>query len=257
MEKYYFIGKGNAVTAEIIEILKKCGIAYEQVPKGKYGIYSVSQEQVNSVISQGKKPYLVALFSARDGAVNIPNYKVNCNCSALLYVAKDCGVELSNWQNLVLANDENMYNKYPYDVNHLAELVRMGYSKHAIEKVREFDRIRSGVTLGEDQAAKECINQAMQQNKLLIVDNLPHEKFKAVTDRVFWLQNVQNVVIFTTVGTVLYAGFADVAFGLFKNLGGHLSYAFWEGSYKTNEEKNKILKLLTLVSKKKVQGGVL
>ena len=146
MEKYYFIGKGNAVTAEIIKILEKSGIAYELVPKGEYGIYGVSQEQVNHIISQGKKPYLVALFSARDGAVTIPDYKVNCNCSALLCVANDCGVELSDWQNLVLANDENMYNKYPYDVNHLAELVRMGYSKRAIEKVRGYDRIQSGIS---------------------------------------------------------------------------------------------------------------
>lgn len=257
MEQYYFIGKKCAVTAEIINILEKKGISYECVNEGRYGIYDVSQEKVDEIITQGKRPYLVGISSVRQGAVKVLDYKVNCAHSALLSVAVDCGETLSDWQNLILANDEDAYNHYPYSVNQMAELVRMGYSKRAIEKVRAYDRAQSGVTPEEEKAAELCLEKMTMQNQLRIVKDLPHEKFRTITDRLFWLQDVQNVVIFTTTGSLLYAGFADVAFNMFKHFGGVCSYAFWDGSFKNEEEQNRIIRLLSQASRKKVQGGLL
>ena len=94
--------------------MEKKGIPYECVGEGQYGIYNVSQEKVDEVIAQGKRPYLVGISSVRQGAVKVLDYKVNCAHSALLSVASDCNSTLSDWQHLVLANDEDAYNHYPY-----------------------------------------------------------------------------------------------------------------------------------------------
>ena len=257
MEKYYFIGKGCAVTAEIIKILEIKEIPFERVKEGRYGIYDVSQEKIDEIIAQGKQPYLVGISSARKGAVKVLDYRVNCTHSALLSVAVDCNATLSDWQHLVVANDEDAYNHYPYSVNQMAELVRMGYSKRAIEKVRAYDREQAGVTQQEEHEAELCLAKMIMQNQLQIVKDLPHEKFRTITDRLFWLQNVQNVVIFTVEGSLLYAGFADIALSMFKRFGGMCSYAFWEGTYKGAEEQNRIIRLLSQASRKKVQGGLL
>ena len=257
MEKYYFIGKRCAVTAEIVNILEKKGISYERVNEGRYGIYDVTQEKVDEILAQGKRSYFIGLSCVRNGAITIPEYRHNCENSPLLRVAVDCGVTLSDWQNLVLANDEDVYNKYPYSVNIMAELVRMGYSKQEIEKVRAYDREQSGVTPEEEKAAELCLSQMIMHNQLRIVKDLPHEKFRTITDRLFWLQSVQNVVIFTTKGSLLYAGFGDIAFGMIKRFGGAASYAFWEGNFKSEDEQNRIIRLLSQASRKKVQGGLL
>ena len=80
---------------------------------------------------------------------------------------------------------------------------------------------------------------------------MPHEKFETVTDRLFWLQRVQNVVIFTTTGRALYAGFADIALDLFKFFEGDLSYCFWRGCRKTEEEQDEVIKFLVEEIRKK------
>lgn len=244
MEKYYFIGKRNAVTAEIVKILQEKGICFEFVEKGQYGIYDVSQEQVDAIIAQNKQPYLVGISSVRKGAIRIPDYRVNCESSALLTVANDCGVTLSKWQALVLANDEGVYKAYPYDVSQMAELVRMGYFSKDVDEVRAYDRAQSGVTPEEEKAAQLCIDRSRFKNELLVVKNLPHERFETVIDRAFWMQRVQNVVIFTELGSVLYAGFADIAKGAFDCFHGSLTYCFWEGSWKTEDEQERIIQFL-------------
>ena len=251
MEKYYFIGKRNAVTAEIVKILQEKGIGFEFVEQGQYGIYDVTQKQVNAIIAQDKQPYLVGISSVRKGAILIPNYRVNCERSALRVVANDCGVALNKWQALVLANDEDVYNKYPYDVNQMAELIRMGYSSKDIEEVRAYNRAESGITPEEEKAAQLCLDRSRFKSELLVVKNLPHERFEAIIDRAFWMQRVQNVVIFTELGSVLYAGFADIAQGAFDRFHGSLSYCFWEGSWKTEEEQERIIQFLFEKTKEK------
>ena len=259
MEKYYFVGGKGAVISEIINILKEKNIAYEQVPEQKYGVYRVSQEQIDSVLAQGKKPYLINVAGHVENAISIPNFCSHLYGSALERVAVENGVELSAWQALVQLNDENRFKEYPYDVHQIGELVRYGYSHQEIDKVRAYDRAEKGVTPEEEDAAEDCISKMSVRNKLLVVTKLPHEKYSAVLDRLFWQQPVQNVVIFTTTGAFLYAGFADIAARLFMaGIGAYsLSFAFVEGWYNTETDVNRIVKFLSYASREKVKDGLL
>ena len=151
---------------------------------------------------------------------------------------------------------EDVYNKYPYDVNQMAELIRMGYSSKDIEEVRAYNRAESGITQEEEKAAQLCLDRSRFKSELLVVKNLPHERFEAIIDRAFWMQRVQNVVIFTELGSVLYAGFADIAQGAFDRFHGSLSYCFWEGSWKTEEEQERIIQFLFEKTKEKDQDDL-
>ena len=167
------------------------------------------------------------------------------NSSCLELIAIEYSSEETPWRLLVIEDDKYSINQYPYSVSGMAMLVRSGYSRKEINTVRAYDRKAKGTTKAEEKQTIEALKSAQNTNGLLIVDNLPHNKYQSVLDHAFWLQQYQNIVIFTEDNHFLYYGYADVAFEVMK--AGFSNITHWcynEGHCKTTIHKKRLLQLL-------------
>lgn len=258
MKEYYFIGEPYGATAAIKEILQEKGVPFKQLESENGCLYSVSQEEVQSVISQGYKPVCIGCSCHSAESVEVlGRYRFN-HCSSPLDLVTIRYQVSSDWLNLVLMNDEDRYKEYQYSTMVIPDLIRMGYSRQEIEEVRAYDRKAKGITTDEELAAEKALKTAQVRNGLLIVTDLPHQRYQAVLDRAFWRQRVQNIIIFTGDGNFLYAGMNDIAMEIYhfaKILSVLWIYA--EGCFSTQEEQQRIIRELLKLSKNKQRNGIL
>ena len=236
MNNYYFIVGGSAAWAEIVRILQEKKIPFAWMKSDTEGAVSV--------------PYVKVL----------KKYRHHVNASPLEIVSVWEHAPLATrWQELVLAHDEDCFNEFDYSTEIMRELCRRGFSRDEIDKVRALDREIRGITGAEEAAADECLQKHFTQSKgLLVVANLPHSRYRAVLDRVFWLQPMQNVLVLTTAGEFLYAGFADIAMDLQRNFRiQYLHYCWAEGHYADMAEQVRIIRYLVKASKIKKTDGII
>lgn len=260
MKNYYFVGGKGAVSAEILKILQENNLPYKRVEAGEFSFYPLEEKDTEQVKQQGYFPIAILCSCSSSTAECWNGYCYKHNASPLERLAAREQIELSDWQNLVLFNDEDRYKEYPYSTQIMADLCRYGsFSRGEIDKVRAYDRREKGISEEEELATEHCLDTyCSKQRGLLIVTNLPHKKYRAVLDRAFWLQPLQNIVIFTQEKTFLYAGFADICFHLMRE--GYVQtcyFCYSEGSYKTAEEQQKIIQKLTALSRLKKIDGLL
>lgn len=258
MKEYYFIGEQNGVTAAIKEILKEKGVPFTQLDQCKNGLYSVNSEELERIIQGGYKPVCIGCCcSLAEGVEVLKDYRFKVNSSPLEIVAVRYNVS-SEWLDLVLMNDEDRYKEYQYSTMVISDLIRIGYSRKQIDKVRAYDRQARGITAVDEWAAENAVKSAQLRNGLLIVNNLPHHFYRAVLDRAFWRQKIQNVVIFTTDEQFLYAGLNDLAFALHDVT--QVNYRHWvyaEGKYFDEKNRQSIVRELCRLSKEKMRDGLL
>lgn len=259
MNNYYFIGRQSAATAEIIKILQETKASFTKIQPDKYGLYRVENDKIDAIIQEGFNPVVIGIDCCRQDVRALKKYRRHVNGSPLEEVAIWENVPLDDWRNLVLANDEDFYNDYPYSTEIMRELCYKGFSRDEIEKVRAYDRSERGISEAEEMAAEEAVQKHSAEHKgLLVITGLPHQKYRAVLDRVFWMQPMQNTVIFTNKGKFLYAGFADVCLGLMKDFHVWSNHYCWtEGYYADMAEQMRIIKYLVSLSKIKKADGIL
>ena len=219
MNNYYFIVGGSAAWAEIVRILQEKKIPFAWMKSDTEGAVSVPYEKIDEVIAAGFVPVVIGAECGRSDVKVLKKYRHHVNASPLEIVSVWEHAPLATrWQELVLAHDEDCFNEFDYSTEIMRELCRRGFSRDEIDKVRALDREIRGITGAEEAAADECLQKHFTQSKgLLVVANLPHSRYRAVLDRVFWLQPMQNVLVLTTAGEFLYAGFADIAMDLQRN----------------------------------------
>lgn len=258
MKEYYFIGEPCGVTAAIKEILKDKNVPFTQLDQNKDGFYSVNSEELKSVINEGYKPVCVGCCCPEaEGVEILKGYRFKANSSPLEIVAVRYNVS-SEWLDLVLMNDEDRYKEYQYSTMVIPDLIRIGYSRQQIDKVRAYDRQARGITALDEAAAENALKAAQLRNGLLIVNNLPHHYYQAVLDRAFWRQKIQNIVIFTTDEKFLYAGLNDLAFALHNVT--QVDFHHWvyaEGKYFGETNRQLIVRELCRLLKKKMKEGLL
>lgn len=259
MKNYYFVGGKGAVIDEILNILRGKCILHMSISPGECGIYSVDSKTVDGVFSFGFSPILILCTSASSKAKKWDSYRVNITPSPLRQLASCENIKLSFWQNLVLLNDENRYAEYPYVNNIMADLRRMGYNRGQIEQVRAYDRMALGITAKEERETEKCLEEnCFKQHRLIIVSELPHETYRTVTDRTFWAQSEQNVLVFTQNGNFFYVGFADVVTMLVNEFRvQYTNYYSCEGLYDGETEKASIIKSITDYCRRKETEKIL
>lgn len=260
MNNYYFIVGGSAAWAEIVRILQEKKIPFTWMKSDTEGAVSVPFEKIDEVIAAGFVPVVIGAECGRSDVKVLKKYRHHVNASPLEIVSVWEHVPLATrWQELVLAHDEDCFNEFDYSTEIMRELCRRGFSRDEIDKVRALDREIRGITGAEEAAADECLQKHFTQNKgLLVVANLPHSRYRAVLDRVFWLQPMQNVLVLTTAGEFLYAGFADIAMDLQRNFRiQYLHYCWAEGHYADMAEQVRIIRYLVKASKIKKTDGII
>mgnify|MGYP001028213054 FL=1 len=255
MKNYYFVGGQSAAIAEVMVILREKGVPFVRLQPDKYGICSLDNEEVDRVIAQGFFPVVIGVATARKDVIVLESYRPCVSSSPLQQVALMEHHILTSEQELILYHDENREKQYPYSVEIMRYLFRLGYCRSDIEKVRACERSEQGITEAEEYAAEECIaKHRSQRGNLLVITDLPHCKYKAVLDRLFWEQSLQNVVIFTTDGKFFYAGFADVALELMNKFNVCILHLCWaEGYFSDNVEQKRIVRYIASASKAKMK----
>lgn len=261
MEKlYFFIGKKNGVTLEIKNILIEKNIPFCDISLDSRG-YFADENDVHRVINEGYLPVFIGVTNENQIGIYgevISSYVSGKYSSALYPVADMLEITLTQRQILIATNDEDKYYDRPYFCNPMLDMLRDGYSRQKIDDVRAFNRKGMGITEEEEMQAEKALHTAMKVSGLIVVMNLPHNKYQAVLDRAFWLQKVQNIVIFTENGEGLYIGFHDVAIRLMNELGGCSSTWNQVEFYHSRQEDFTIIcTLLHKESKRKKTEGIL
>lgn len=256
---YYFIGGQSAATAEIIKILQEKKVSFIKVEPSEHGLYCVSEDAIKLVVDRGEQPILIGIDSGVADIKVVKKYRHHVNPSPLEEVAIWENSPLSPWQELVLAHDEDYFNEFEYSTEIMRELCRRGFSRDDIDKVRAYDRAERGISEAEEAAAEECVQKHCAQNKgLLVITDLPHRKYRAVLDRIFWMQPMQNAIIFTQEGRFLYAGFADIAWEMQKHFRIFTTHYCWvSGYFGDMAEQLRIIRYLVRASKTKKIDGII
>jgi len=241
-KKYYFLGSPSGANEEIKKILQKHDVPFKQVKPDQYGSYYVKNEDAQDLVEAGYKLVCV-------DAHNLSEYKSEIlkrgHPSCLELITLEYSSEETPWQLLVAENDTYSVNQLPYSVFAMSMLIKSGYSRKEINAVRAYDRKAKGISKEEEKQTTEALKSAQSINGLLIVDNLPHNKYQSVLDNAFWMQQYQNIVIFTEDNHFLYYGYADIAFEVMK--AGFSQITHWcynEGHCKTSLHKQRLLQFL-------------
>lgn len=230
MVKYYFfIGQMNANSGEILRVLKKEKADFANIPANQNGAYVVSEHDCRKARESGFTPIFIGIHQT-DGEPNSYHYPYfDLQKSPLATVLRLLHRNANSRQNMIMRYNQGLYFYNRFGV--INYLIIDGASRTQIEEIQLFDRQSHEIASQFEEMAEVALNKASTnplctselgsqtvRKDLLVVDletDIPFGKeyyteYLTVTDRAFWLQKYQNLVIFDN-NVIFYAGFADIA----------------------------------------------
>ena len=181
----------------------------------------------DTALSLVKQGYVPVVYGLNYSAVLSENASIICLVEAkwgdiysnpFRFLLPMCGKEMTAWYNALYFNETR---DYPFGNSYLPIameiMLKLGYEREMIDKVRTIHRQARGITAEEEmQAEKVLVNMEIMPN-LLLVRGLPHDKFEAVIDRAFWHQPKPSLYVMSTLGKHIYIGYDDICLELSKH----------------------------------------